>query len=113
MARERDEYEDDARSRRHRDDYDEEDDYYYDDRPRGGPPSNYLVPAILTTLFCCTPFGIVALVYAAQVHSKWYAGDRRGALAAAANAKLWCWLSFGSIAVIMVLYIAGAVLAGR
>src|SRR5438128_1439779 len=31
---------------------------------------NYLVQSILCTLFCCLPFGIVAIVYAAQVNSK-------------------------------------------
>ena len=38
---------------------------------------NYLVQAILTTLFCCLPFGIVAIVYAAQVNTKIEAGDYR------------------------------------
>lgn len=34
------------------------------------PPKieNYLVPAILVTLCCCVPAGIVAIVYAAQVN---------------------------------------------
>src|SRR3990172_6476576 len=36
---------------------------------------NYLVHAILCTLFCCLPLGIVAIVYAAQVNSKAAAGD--------------------------------------
>ena len=31
---------------------------------------NYLVQAILTTIFCCLPFGIVAIVFAAQVNGK-------------------------------------------
>ena len=31
---------------------------------------NYLVQSILVTLFCCLPFGIVAIVYAAQVNGK-------------------------------------------
>jgi Interferon-induced transmembrane protein len=56
---------------------------------------NYLVPAILTTLFCCLPFGIVSIVYAAQVNGKLAAGDRAGALQASQNAKTWAWLSFG------------------
>src|SRR5207237_6484686 len=30
---------------------------------------SYLVQSILATLFCCMPFGIVAIVYAAQVSS--------------------------------------------
>ncbi len=31
------------------------------------PVSNHLVSAILTTLFCCLPFGIVSLIYASRV----------------------------------------------
>jgi interferon-induced transmembrane protein len=40
----------------------------------------YLAPAILTTLFCCPPFGIVSIVYAAQVNGKLAAEDRPCAL---------------------------------
>lgn len=53
------------------------------------PPSNYLVFAILVTFFCCQVFGIVSLVFAAQVNSKWNAGDVEGAIKASKNAKLW------------------------
>ena len=40
--------------------------------PQSSQPDvpNYLVPAILTTVFCCLPFGIVSIVYAAQVNGK-------------------------------------------
>ncbi|CAN5739464.1 hypothetical protein BH18ACT11_BH18ACT11_24340 [soil metagenome] len=57
---------------------------------------NYLVQAILTTLFCCLPLGIVSIVYAAQVNGKLAAGDRAGALQSSRNAKLWAWISFGT-----------------
>jgi len=49
--------------------------------------------AILTTIFCCLPFGIVSIVYAAQVNGKWAAGDVAGANASAANAKKWAIVS--------------------
>ena len=39
------------------------------------PPKNYLVESILVTIFCCMPFGVVGLVFAAQVNSKFEAGD--------------------------------------
>ena len=39
------------------------------------PIPNYLVHAILVTIFCCLPFGIVAIVYAAQVDGKAAVGD--------------------------------------
>lgn len=59
------------------------------------PPPNYLVWAILTTILCCLPFGIVSIVYAAQVNSKWTAGDYEGAESASKNAKIWAWVAFG------------------
>lgn len=52
-------------------------------------PDNYLVPAILVTLFCCLPLGVVSIVYAAQVDSKHNAGDHAGARQASETAKKW------------------------
>ena len=57
---------------------------------------NYLVQAILVTLFCCVPFGIVSIVYAAQVNSKLAAGDFQGATEVSNKAKTWAWWAFGS-----------------
>ena len=54
---------------------------------------NYLVFAILTTVLCCLPAGIPAIVYAAQVNAKLQAGDIAGAQLASKNAKMWCWIS--------------------
>jgi len=56
---------------------------------------NYLVQSILVTLCCCLPFGIVSIVYAAQVNGKAQAGDIQGALDASGKAKMWCWIGFG------------------
>jgi hypothetical protein len=47
----------------------------------------YLAQAILCTLFCCLPFGIVAIVYAAQVNGKLAMGDYYGAQSASASAR--------------------------
>jgi hypothetical protein len=62
------------------------------------PPSipNYLVQSILVTLCCCLPFGVVSIVYAAQVNGKLAGGDIAGAQAASRNAKMWAWIAFGS-----------------
>jgi hypothetical protein len=79
------------------------------------PPPNYLVWAILATIFCCQILGIVSIVFAAQVNSKWNAGDIQGALDASKNAKLWAWIAFGSgliIGLIAMLLAALGVLAG-
>jgi len=54
---------------------------------------NHLVWAILVTIFCCLPFGIVAIVYAAQVSSRLAARDYAGALAASRSARMWCWIA--------------------
>lgn len=67
---------------------------------------NNLVWAILATLFCCLPTGIVAIVYAAQVDGKVSAGDIVGARNAARIAATWSWVSFGLGALFMVVYIA-------
>lgn len=56
--------------------------------------SSYLLPSILVTIFCCIPFGIVAIVYASGVNGKLQAGNYQGALAASNKAKLWCWIAF-------------------
>ena len=75
--------------------------------PQSSQPDvpNYLVPAILTTVFCCLPFGIVSIVYAAQVNGKVAAGDRAGALESSRNARMWAWISFGSGLVLIVGYL--------
>ena len=64
--------------------------------PQAAPDiPSYLVQAILVTLFCCLPFGIVSIVYAAQVNGKIAAGDYRGAMDSSQKAKTWMWVSFG------------------
>lgn len=61
--------------------------------PRTSPPKTYLVWAILTTIFCCMPFGIVSIIYAARVHAVWAAGNLEAARSASANAKRWAIVS--------------------
>jgi hypothetical protein len=63
-----------------------------------GPGVNipsYLAPAIMSTVCCCLPFGIVAIVYAAQVNGKISGGDYEGARRSSDSAKMWCWVAFG------------------
>jgi len=52
-------------------------------------PKNYLIASILVTIFCCQPFGIVGIVYASQVNSKYVSGDYEGAKRASKDAKKW------------------------
>lgn len=70
--------------------------YYPAQQPyQGEPIANYLVQSILVTLFCCLPFGIVSIVYAAQVNTKLAAGDYAGAMDSSQKAKTWAMWSFG------------------
>ena len=73
---------------------------------------NYLVQSILATLFCCLPFGIVSIVFAAQANTKKGEGDIAGAMEAAGKAKTWAWVSFAAGLVVGVLYILLVVAAG-
>jgi hypothetical protein len=63
--------------------------------PSGAKIPNYLVQSILVTLCCCLPFGIPAIVYAAQVNSKQAVGDFAGAQDSSKKARMWCWIAFG------------------
>lgn len=60
----------------------------------GAKPKNWLVESILVTLFCCLPFGIVAIVQAARVDSRFAAGDLQGALQSSKEAGKWTSISF-------------------
>ena len=68
-------------------------------------PNNYLVWAILGTIFCCLPFGIVSIVYASKVDGLWLAGNYFAANEAARKAKTWFWVSFGIGLVVKIFYI--------
>ena len=79
------------------------------------PPANipnYLVFAILTTIFCCLPAGVVSIIYAAQVNSKIQAGDIAGAMASSKNAKTWAMVSAGIGVAVIGLYIIFIVIMG-
>ncbi|WP_295961364.1 CD225/dispanin family protein [uncultured Xanthomonas sp.] len=67
--------------------------------------SNNLVWAILTTLFCCLPLGIVSIVYASQVNTKLAAGDVAGARDSSDKAKKWAIYSAATSVVLIVLYL--------
>ncbi len=74
---------------------------------------NYLIQSILVTFCCCLPFGIVAIIFAAQVNSKLAAGDRAGALDSSRKAKMWTWIALGSGLLVWVLMLTvwGAAIA--
>ena len=57
-------------------------------------PPTYLVWSIVMTILCCTVPGIVAIIYPAQVSSKFYQGDIQGAQRASQRAEIWIIVSF-------------------
>ncbi len=75
-------------------------------------PKNYLIESILVTIFCCLPFGIVGVVYASQVNSKFASEDYEGARLASDNAKKW--MKWGAISgiIVVVLYAIILVVGG-
>jgi heme/copper-type cytochrome/quinol oxidase subunit 2 len=72
--------------------------------PPSAPPKNWLVESILVTIFCCLPFGIAGIVFAAQVNSKWAAGDYAGAQQSSKDAAKWTKVGFFLGIAIYVLY---------
>ncbi|HDS1218518.1 CD225/dispanin family protein [Stenotrophomonas maltophilia] len=73
---------------------------------------NNLVWAILSTLLCCLPVGIVSIVYAAQVNGKLAAGDIAGAQDSSAKAKKWAIWSAIAWVIMVVLYVLFFVVLG-
>lgn len=65
---------------------------------------NNLVWAILSTLFCCLPLGIVSIVYAAQVDGRRAAGDIAGARESARKAGFWAICSALAVPVLLLLW---------
>lgn len=54
----------------------------------------YLVLAIISTVCCCPPFGIVAIVYAAKINSAANSGNYEEAERSARTAKIWIIVAF-------------------
>lgn len=58
-------------------------------QPEPCPPTN-LVWAIISTVLCCIPTGIVAIMYALKVSNKYREGDIEGAKRASEVGAWWC-----------------------
>lgn len=72
--------------------------------PAGTPPSNFLIPAILS-IFCCWPLAIPAIIFAMQVNSKAAAGDMQGAMEASKKAKMFSYIGLGLGAISLILWL--------
>lgn len=74
-------------------------------QPMGTPPDNNLVWAILCTVLCCLPLGIVSIIKATKVKELWAQGDTIGAQKAADDAKKYAIWGAGVWVVLIVIYI--------
>ena len=69
-------------------------------------PSTNLVWAILVTVFCCLPLGIVSIVKSTQVSGLWAQGQYAQAQAAADDAKKWAvWGAIAGVVVYIIVVI--------
>ena len=73
--------------------------------PKGPFSENWLVEAILVTLLCCLPFGVVGIIFAAQVNTKQQAGDMGGAEKSRREAAKWTKLGFWIGLGVIILYV--------
>ena len=69
-------------------------------------PNNYMVVAILSTVFCCLATGIASIIYASKVNEHYARGEYEQAERASKNARLWAFIGIGLAAVIWIIYIA-------
>lgn len=87
--------------------------------PPFAKPGTNLVWAILTTILCCLPFGIVSIVFASRVDGLWYSGRYQEAKDSSRKAGIWAIVS-ASVAllgliiyiILVVMAVAGGVSAG-
>ncbi|GAB5524647.1 MAG: hypothetical protein Roseis2KO_25190 [Roseivirga sp.] len=68
-------------------------------------PPNYLAIAIITTIICCLPAGVVSIVYSTKVNSEYDAGNYEAAERASKNAKTWAIVSAVAAVVFAVIYV--------
>ncbi len=69
-------------------------------------PNNYLAIAIISTILCCLPAGIVSIVYSTKVNSEYDSGNFDAAERASKNAKTWAFVSIGIALLGWIVYVA-------
>lgn len=74
--------------------------------------TTYLIFAIISTILCCLPLGIVAIVYACKINSLQKNGDYAGAQNAAKKAKMFTIIGTVAALVVSIFYIIFAVVIG-
>lgn len=69
-------------------------------------PPNYLAVAIISTIVCCLPAGVVSIVYSTKVNSEYDNGNYDAAERASKNAKTWAIVSAVAALVVFIGYLA-------
>ncbi len=77
----------------------------------GPPPKTWLIESILVTVLCCLPLGIVGIVNASKVESRYYAGDIEQANHYSREAGKWTKIGLYVGIAFLVLYI-GSIFLG-
>ena len=67
-------------------------------------PSTYLPLAIIVTICCCIPFGIISILYGAKVDSCWNSGNETEARENSRKARNWALWGIAIYAVIFIVY---------
>lgn len=73
--------------------------------PMPPKPDNNLVLAIVCTVCCCLPLGIVGIVKASKVNGLYLAKQYEAAALAAQDAKKWSLIGIGVGLVIQIIYV--------
>lgn len=84
----------------------------YNQSPMPPKPNNYMALAILTTILCCLPFGIVGIVKASKVNSLYMLKQYDLAMQASADAKKWSIIGIVAGLVVGIAYAALTLIYG-
>lgn len=68
-------------------------------------PNNYLALAIISTILCCLPLGIVSIIYSTKVNTAYDSGNYAEAELNSKNAKTWGIVSVAVALIGLVLYL--------
>lgn len=66
--------------------------------------SDHFIEGILCLLFCCLPFGMVAVYYSGKAKVRKELGDYEGALQDSKTARVWCRVAFWIGASIIIIW---------
>lgn len=75
-------------------------------------PETNLVWAILCTVLCCLPLGIVSIIKATSVEKLWYQGRYQEAMDASRSAKNYALVGALSSLIFLIIYFAFIFIAG-